>query len=228
MSERAQTAPGRRAWFGLVRRKEAWVLTWRAWLLLTLSLAGTGFLFTRGAHAFLAVHQPNDSGVLVIEGWVPRYALTGYVARCSNYAMIYTIGGPTRTDRHSNDESDTYASVAQARLVKAGVPVGKVRAVPCRIAQRDRTYASAAALRDWCVSNHVEMARFNVITIGPHARRSRLMFQRAFKKPVQVGIIALTNEDYDADHWWRYSEGVRETLGEVVAYLYARIFFHAD
>jgi hypothetical protein len=226
VTEQAQTAQGRRAWFGLIRRKEAWVLTWRAWLLLTISLAGTGFLFMRGAYAFLAVHQPNDSGVLVIEGWVPRYALTGYVARCSNYTMIYTIGGPTRTDRHSNDESDTYASVAQARLVRSGVPVGKVRGVPCWTVQRDRTYASAVALREWCASNHVEMAGFNVVTLGPHARRSRLMFERAFKDRVQVGVVALTNEDYDADHWWRYSEGVKETLSEGVAYLYARIFFH--
>jgi hypothetical protein len=33
------------------------------------------------------------------------------------------------------------------------------------------------------------------------------------------------NPDYDAKHWWQYSEGVRDVLSEGVAYLYAKFFF---
>jgi hypothetical protein len=43
---------------------------------------------------------------------------------------------------------------------------------------------------------------------------------------VQVGVISVRNPDYDARRWWLYSEGAREVVSEVIAYLYARIFFH--
>jgi len=42
----------------------------------------------------------------------------------------------------------------------------------------------------------------------------------------QVGIVSIANPDYDSRHWWRYSEGVRDVLGETIAYAYAKIFFH--
>ena len=45
---------------------------------------------------------------------------------------------------------------------------------------------------------------------------------------MKVGVIALPNVQYEADHWWRYSEGVKETLGEAIAYLYARFLFSPD
>jgi hypothetical protein len=43
---------------------------------------------------------------------------------------------------------------------------------------------------------------------------------------VKVGIIAIPTPDYEARRWWRYSEGVRAVLGESIAYLYAKLFFH--
>jgi hypothetical protein len=37
-------------------------------------------------------------------------------------------------------------------------------------------------------------------------------------------VIAVANPDYDARHWWRYSEGVRDVISEGIAYLYAKFF----
>jgi hypothetical protein len=59
---------------------------------------------------------------------------------------------------------------------------------------------------------------FNVVTEDAHARRTRLLFQKAFGHGVRVGIISIPNRDYDAKHWWRSSEGVREVIGEAIAY----------
>jgi len=66
---------------------------------------------------------------------------------------------------------------------------------------------------------------FNVLTEDVHARRTRLLFQEAFGRETTIGIIAVPDPDYDAKHWWRYSEGVREVLGESIAYIYAKFFF---
>ncbi len=215
--------------FGLFRRREKWTLTWRAWLLLLMVLGGGGAYAFVHAHDFLAVDAPVDTTILVIEGWVPRYAVTNYVKRNQDrYSVIYTTGGSTLTDYRSNDISDTYASVARTRLARAGVPVEKIRVIPGLIARRDRTFSAALSLRHWCETNNVSLTSFNVVTLGPHARRSRLLHEKAFGSHVKIGVIPLTNIEYDADHWWRYSEGVKETLSEAFAYIYSRFFFSPD
>src|SRR5262245_17156473 len=108
--------------FGLLRRKEKWVLTWPARLLVLGIVALIGFFSVRYCNAFLAVNAPVKTTALVVEGWVPRYAITNYVARYhSNYTDIYTTGGVTLADYTSRDVSDTFASVARSRLVRVGV-----------------------------------------------------------------------------------------------------------
>jgi hypothetical protein len=43
-----------------------------------------------------------------------------------------------------------------------------------------------------------------------------------------VGIIAVSNPEFNPRQWWRYSDGVREVIGESIAYVYARFFFWPD
>lgn len=204
------------------------MLTWRARLLLFGVLLTAVILLVRNAHAFLALNAPATGGVLVIEGWINDYDMTNFVAHCRDYSMIYTTGGPTHMAGNSKDPSDTYASVAYWNLRHAGVPAEKMRMVPSFVSKTDRTYSSAVALRDWARTNHVELRPFSVVTLGPHGRRSRLLHAKAFGTGQGIGVISLVNGDYDPDHWWRFSEGVKETLSEGAAYLYARFLFSPD
>ena len=96
--------------------------------------------------------------------------------------------------------------------------------VPSHVMGRDRTYSAAVALRDWFHEHHVALRSFNVLTEDAHARRTRLLFEQAFGPTVKVGIISVPNPDYAPRRWWLYSEGVREVIGETIAYCYARIF----
>ena len=48
----------------------------------------------------------------------------------------------------------------------------------------------------------------NVLTEDAHARRTWLLYQKAFGKNVTVGIIAVSNPDYNPKYWWPYSDGV--------------------
>jgi hypothetical protein len=65
----------------------------------------------------------------------------------------------------------------------------------------------------------------DLVTLGPHARRSRLLYEEAFGNKVKVGVIAIAIPDYDVKRWWRYSEGVREVIGEGIGYLYVKFLF---
>ena len=123
------------------------------------------------------------------------------------------------------DADDTYARMAADELVRFGAPRGVVQAVPAATTRQDRTYASAVAVRHWLAANHSAVKSLDVVTLGPHARRTRLMYQQALGAGVAVGVIALEDHGYDPDHWWRSSEGFKEVVGETIAYLYAWILF---
>jgi hypothetical protein len=90
---------------------------------------------------------------------------------------------------------------------------------------QDRTYHSAVNVRRWLESQGITSSSVDVITLGPHARRSRLLFEAALGPDVTVGVYAVPDPRYDLAHWWRSSEGVRSVLGETIAYVYARLFF---
>ena len=113
-----------------------------------------------------------------------------------------------------------------AELLKNfGLPSESLQMVPSRVMDRERTYGSAVALRNWFRDHNMSVRSFNVLTQDFHARRTRLLYQKAFGKEIRIGIIAVPSPDYDSTHWWRYSDGVREVVAESVAYIYARFFF---
>jgi uncharacterized SAM-binding protein YcdF (DUF218 family) len=218
-----------RKFWGLLTRREGWALSWRGWLLLVLFLllAGSSALLT--VHPFLAVTQRVDTKVLVVEGWVHEFAIRAAAEefKTGAYQRVVTTGGPVTGNGGYTGDQDTGASVGAALLRKAGVPPESLQMAPSRVMERDRTYQSAVALRDWFRENRMVVSNLNVVTVTVHARRTRLLYQKAFGKDVAVGIIAVPNPDYEPDAWWRYSEGVREVMGESIAYLYARFLFNA-
>ena len=94
--------------------------------------------------------------------------------------------------------------------------------VPSRVMDRDRTYGSAVALRNWFRDHNMTVSGINVVTEDLHARRTRLLFQKALGDEVKVGVIGIPSPDYDAKHWWHYSEGLKEVISESIAYVYAK------
>lgn len=212
---------------GLFTRRERWGLSRRAWLTLLVTGATAAIVWLLTIHPFLATTQRTNAKILVVEGWIHEYALKAAVTEFQNggYEKIFATGGPIAGSDGATNIYNTSASVGADRLVKLGAAADKVEMAPSHVAGRDRTYSSAVALRDWFRAHNITVSGINVLTEDAHARRTRLLFQEAFGREVSVGIISVANPDYDPARWWRYSEGVREVLGESIAYIYARIFF---
>ena len=218
--------PGNRICLGIFTRRERWGLGWRGWLLLAGGWGGLAWLWVFHVQAFLAPTQRVPARVLVVEGWINPYAAraAAHEFLTGNYDFVCTTGGPI-TGSGATNIYNTAASVGGERLIGAGVPAEKVHIVPADSVGRDRTYTSALALREWFRLQTNTVTAFNLLTEDVHARRSRLLFQKAFGTAMPVGIIAVPDPDYEPAHWWRYSEGVREILGETIAYAYARFIF---
>ena len=215
---------------GCFSQRERWGLSRRGWLVLLIFALLVFFIGLHRVHPFLAPTQRTETKFLVMEGWVHEYAVRAAVVefQTGHYEKIYTTGGPiTGTDGATN-VFNTSASVGAERVVSAGVPADKVQMVPAHVVGRDRTFNSARALRDWLTAQHETPLAINVVTEDVHARRTWLLFQRAFGDGLKVGVVAIPNPDYDPAHWWRYSEGVREILGESIAYGYAKFIFSPE
>jgi uncharacterized SAM-binding protein YcdF (DUF218 family) len=217
----------RKVW-GIFTRKERWGLSWLGWLIAVAGTTIAFFVVLFGIYPFLAVTDRVNTDVLVVEGWVHEYATRAAVEefRGRPYQWVFTTGGPAEgTGRYTNDYN-TSASVCADLLKKNGLPSESLQMVPSRVVDRDRTYGSAIALKNWLREHNKPVHSVNVVTENVHARRTRLLFGKAFGGKVTIGIIAVPNFDYDAKRWWHYSEGVKDVVSEGVAYIYARLLFY--
>lgn len=204
-------------------RKETWALSFPAKLL----VLGLGLIFAivfpLEIYPYLAPTAPVHSGTMVIEGWISNGFLSQAAAAfmAGRYQKLLVL-------QATDDEGARYIGNAAACadrteiLTSYGVPKSEIGTLLYPATERDRTYHAAIAARDWVTHNSIADS-IDVVTVGPHARRSQMMFKKVLGKSFTVGIIALNDPTYDPKHWWRTSEGVRDVVGEVIAYIYAEV-----
>jgi uncharacterized SAM-binding protein YcdF (DUF218 family) len=214
--------------WGTLDLRERWSLSWRGWSVVAGALLLVTFVSIWRAYPFLAVTNRMNTDVLVVEGWIHPYAIRAAIQefREGSYRRVFTTGGPVQGTGGYTNDYNTSASVGAELLKKYGLANEVLQMVPSRVMDRDRTYASAIALRYWFHDHNMPVRSVNVLTEDVHARRSRLLFQEALGNDIKVGIIAVPVPDYDATHWWRYSEGVRDVFDECIAYMYAKFLFY--
>ncbi len=213
---------------GLLTRRERWGLSLRGWIALVVLLGLTLWLCLARAYSFLSISERvPEAHVLVVEGWVPLFAIREAAREFATgrYNQIYTTGGPISGEGGYTNDYQTSANAGAGRLRSVGVPNEVIQIAPSRVNGRDRTYASAVALRQWLREHGRPMSSFNLVTENTHARRSQYLFQKAFGREVKVGVIAVDNPDYDVGHWWESSEGVKNVVAEGMGYVYTKLLF---
>lgn len=200
--------------------------TWRGWLVLLMVLGVAGTFAVRGIYGFLAVDEPVSGGILVVEGWSPDYVILGAAEeyRRDGHKMICVTGGPIESG-NALREYHTYAECGRAILLKVGVGEDTMHAVPAVSVDRDRTFASAVALKRWIEQSGTLERRVNIMGNGPHSRRTRLLYEKALGPGFQVGIFNVPEKTFDPKGWWKTSQGFRAVMDEVIAYAYARLVF---
>ena len=173
-------------------RKYRWALAWWVKLLLVVTGIVVAVGAVLGAYPFLAITQPVNADILVVEGWVHPYAIRAAMQEFKShpYERVFTTGGPVVGRGGYVNDYQTSASVGADLLKDEGLPAELVQMVPTRVIGRDRTYSSAVALRDWFREHNLQVRSLNIVTEGAHARRTRLLFEEALGRDVKVGVIA--------------------------------------
>lgn len=136
-----------------------------------------------------------------------------------------TIDGQRLIRTDQRNEADWAVDVLQ----KAGVPDSLLVSVAAPRTEYDKTFAVALAAKEWLIRQPDPMPlAVNVFSESAHARRSRLLYQKAFGAPMRVGVIATPKEGISADDWWEHRRATSFVLSQIAKYVYARLFFWPD
>lgn len=213
--------------FAIIKKKERWGVTWFGHFLKFLLLFILLWIYAKTAVPFLSPVEPENANIMIVEGFIPDYAIVEamHLFENGNYDLMI-ISGKKRLKGAPLDQYTNDGDFSAATLEKLGFDTSRVRVVAVEDEiQKDRTYESAVAIFQWMKENKITANTLNLVTLGCHSRRSRLLFQKAFGNDFKIGILAISNQSYDAVHWWRSSHGFREVNKETIAWIYARFFF---
>lgn len=209
----------------LFTRRERWTLTWAGRFVIMGFVTLLTVALGRGLCAFLAISSPVGGQFLVVEGWMPAYAYREAAEhfRKGDYRRIIDVGAW---------DWDAYGERREhfggEKLIRFGVPSDLIVTAHTDEVQQDRTFHAALTVKRWLQRQDLRTTSIDIVTVGPHARRSRFLYEGALGSEIKVGVFAVDDRRFDPTQWWRSSVGVRTTIGELIAYLYARLFFFSS
>jgi hypothetical protein len=212
----------------LFKRKEIWVPTWKGWLAIFLAAAALIIGGIRFTAPFLAPTKPVGAPILVVEGWISEDGLLHAIEldKKNHYSVVIAAGQNIEKGMDIS-HYENYANLAASRLVALGFKGTNIVKIAAPKSKKDRTYHTALEVRKFLLTK-TEYRSIDIISDSVHARRSWYLYRYACEPEIKVGIIAATSPQFDADHWWRTSNGVRIVLNEAIAYLYAKLVFNPE
>ncbi len=209
--------------WGLFEYKYSWGLTLKGLLLLLLIISLVVVIIVIKIHPFLAISQPVDAEVLIVEGWANDAILAQALLEFQRgkYTKLITTG-TILTKGSFLSSYKNHAELAAATLIKLGCPTDRIIIIPTPEVKVNRTFASANAVGKWFKESSEVIKGVNIYSYDVHTRRSWLVFKKVLQPQIQeVGAIAYITSSYDPASWWTSSEGIKIILTEAIAYLYS-------
>ncbi|WP_373541644.1 ElyC/SanA/YdcF family protein [Chamaesiphon sp.] len=196
-----------------------------AFVFSTICIAAAISLTILNLHNFLAKSSPIIADILVVEGWLPDYALQSAATEFKNgaYQKLITIGGAIPRGFYLSEYAN-FAELSAATLIALGVEPQHLLIIADLSHSPGRTSSSAMTIAQWLATSELQITSLNLFTLGTHARRSWLLFKDILEPKISIGIIAGEPLNYNPKSWWHSSEGIRTVISELLAYLSVRIF----
>ena len=165
-----------------------------------------------------------EANILIVEGWLPPYAIELAYNECikNSYEQVITTGIRISgyhevsvngyTGYNTNDIS-SHADLAANKLISLGLDSSLVLAVPGKKVSINRTLSSALAFRDWLKTSDIKVKGINIITMGTHARRTWMTYNKILDKNHNIGIISLPDYRERSSRKYKVLKTLRESAG---------------
>jgi hypothetical protein len=194
--------------------------TWTCWLCLIAILVlfvYAGFFF---GESFLAETDRVPADTLVVEGWIGRRGLRAAVDEFRRGGYLYIVATGGLTSGRWEDQPQSYAELAANELIRLGIPRERLFVAISEKTERYRTFESAVAVWRTLHLAGIEPKGLNIFTLGPHARRSIMVFDKVNWDVEKIGVIGWCPPEYQEERWWQSSERSKDLIEEAVGYLY--------
>lgn len=119
---------------------------------------------------------------------------------------------PERRIKIINNYSSN-AELSRNILIALGIDSAQIIATPGKGVVINRTLTSALAFRDWLKKTNIEVKGINILSLGVHARRTWMTYNRVLSEKYKIGIISLPNSLDTDSRESHLIKTVRETLG---------------
>jgi hypothetical protein len=176
------------------------------------------FWWFRG-ESFLSLTERQPAQVLIVESWIGIEGLRAAAGEFKEDGARFLVTTGGLSNERWSENRYSYSEMARYELIRAGVPADRIIAVPAVEVDTQRTFEMAAAAWRVVNSKRLSTTAVNVFTIGPHARRSRLVFAKVFQPSIKVGVISWRPPVYQTEPWWKSSERAGDFLKQTVGYL---------
>jgi hypothetical protein len=185
------------------------------WIFLLPVVFSVAWLCSCG-ESFFSVTRRLAAEVLVADGWIGRDGIRAAAEefKLGGYEFIVVSGDMTEERRKQSDDDLT----AEQELVGLGIPKDRIITAPNPQVSRQRTFVSVVAAWKALETRGVRPKVLNLFTLGPHARRSRLVYAKVFGPATQVGVIAFVPPEYEVKPWWLSKRRTLCLLKEFVGY----------
>jgi uncharacterized protein YbcI len=105
------------------------------------------------------------------------------------------------------------AVLARNSLLSLGVDSANIIAIPGKKGRINRTLSSALAFRDWLQKSNIDIKGINIISMGTHARRTWITYNKILNKKYDIGIISVPDSSNQNSGIRSTIKIIRETLG---------------
>lgn len=130
------------------------------------------------------------------------------------YNSEYDIGDLDGKRRLINNFA-SHAELARNKLISLGLDSSLVIAVPGKKVRINRTLSSALAFRDWLETSEIEVKGLNIVTMGTHASRTWMTYNKIISKKHPIGIISLPDYKEHSSKKYKVLKTLRESIGLV-------------
>jgi hypothetical protein len=168
---------------------------------------------------FLARSSPVNAEMLIIEAWVDtRYMRTAVQEfRKGKYRHIFVVGDSQSSGSQGKSADDVERIMDT--LIQLDIAPSLITGVPVPPKKWHKTWSQALTFRNYIARSNYPIKAVNVFTLGVHARKSQLLYQRAVGPDIQVGVISVTHYGRSSGHWWLTIGGIYGVAKNSVAYV---------
>jgi hypothetical protein len=159
----------------------------------------------------LVIRAASSPGADVPVAFVARFTVNDH-----NVHGLMSGMGIHQADGTLRPGEPTYAEQGRTALLKDGVPADRITVVPTLHVERSRTWSSARAFTSYAAAHGI--LRYDVATLGVHARRTWRMYRKAAGTDEGVGIISLHDRWCQRWTWWTNYYGWYQMAKELVAW----------